>query len=45
MKDAPPPGERREAKVNRLFTVMWTKDGKVYLLGTEGSEAELREWF
>lgn len=44
VKDPPPPGERREAKVNRLFTAMWTKDGKVYLLGTEGGEAELRKW-
>ena len=44
VKDPPPPGERRMAEVNRLFTVMWSQDGKVYLLGTEGSEAELRKW-
>jgi hypothetical protein len=44
VKDPPPPGERKAAKVNRLFTVMWTQDGKVYLLGTEGGEAELRKW-
>jgi type II secretory pathway pseudopilin PulG len=44
VKDPPAPGELREAKVNRLFTVTWTQDGKVYLLGTEGGEAELRKW-
>jgi len=44
VKDPPPPGERRTAKENRLSTVMWSLGGKVYLLGTEGSEAELQKW-
>lgn len=44
VKDPPPAGERRVAKENRLNTVIWTMEGKVYLLGTEGEEAELRKW-
>lgn len=45
LTDPPPPGGRIESKENRLFTATWTKDGKVYLLGTEGGEADLRKWF
>lgn len=38
------PTEVKFAKVNRLITATWTKDGKLYVLGTEGDEAALRKW-
>ena len=42
--DAPPAGEVKIAKVSRLTTASWSKQGKFYLLGTEGDEAALRSW-
>jgi hypothetical protein len=30
--------------INRLVTATWVKDGKIYLLGTEGDEAALRKF-
>lgn len=41
---APAPGETRIDTVNRLSTATWREGKKIYLLGTEGGEAELRKW-
>lgn len=32
------------AKVNRLTTATWTEDGKMYFLGVDGPEAEIRQF-
>jgi hypothetical protein len=32
------------ARVNRLITVTWIQDGKVYLLGTAGDEAAIKKY-
>jgi len=44
LKDAPPPGPPRIAAVNRLITAVWTRDDKVYLLGTEGDVQTIRQF-
>jgi hypothetical protein len=30
--------------IHRLITATWIKDGKLYLLGAEGNEADLRPY-
>lgn len=41
-----PPGVRREfAQVNKLVTVSWTEDGKVYVLAAHGARAVVEKFF
>lgn len=42
--DAPAGAATRFAKVNQLSTATWVKDGKLYLLGTTGNQAELQKF-
>jgi hypothetical protein len=44
VRDAPPPGSREFARVNKLLTVTWTEGDKLYVLGTEGDEQALRRY-
>ncbi len=44
LKDAPTAGPPRFTAVNRLFTAVWSQNGKVYLLGTEGDESTIRKF-
>lgn len=32
------------SKVNRLITATWTQDGKVYVMGAEGNENDIRDY-
>ncbi len=42
VKNAPPAGPARLAKVNQLITATWTQGDKLYLLGTAGDEQTIR---
>ncbi len=42
--DAATPQLAKVAKVNSLITATWTQGDKVYFLGTEGAEADLRQY-
>jgi hypothetical protein len=44
VKDAPHSGLAQFAQVNRLMTAVWSHDGKLYLLGTAGSEQAVRQY-
>lgn len=44
VKNAPAGSTPQFAKVNRLITATWTKDGKIYLLGMEGEAANIRKF-
>jgi len=44
LKNAPADGPARFAAVNRLITAVWSLNGKVYLLGTEGDESTIRKY-
>jgi len=44
LKDAPENGQHRFATLKGLVTAVWTQDGKVYLLGTEGDESTIRKF-
>jgi len=44
VRHAPPPDERRFAQISRLSTVTWTQGDKLYVLGIEGSEQDLRRY-
>ncbi len=44
VKNAPPAGEHRFARVSRLMTVAWTEGDKLYVLGTVGDEQTLRQY-
>jgi len=44
VKDAPDTGAPRFAQVNNLMTATWTAGDKLYVLGTEGDEAVLRQY-
>jgi hypothetical protein len=44
LKDAPAPGPLRFTTVNRLITAIWSRNGKVYLLGTAGDESTIRQF-
>ena len=41
IKDSP--SKMNFTRVTRLSTATWVKDGKIYLLGTEGDEAEIKK--
>lgn len=41
---APAGDKPKFAKVNQLSTAIWTKNGKLYLLGTTGNQAELEKF-
>jgi hypothetical protein len=43
VKNAPPAGPPRLAKVNQLITATWTQGDKLYLLGTEGDEQTIQQ--
>ena len=42
--DAPQNSTPQIARVNGLITATWVKDGKIYLLGLEGDEADIRKF-
>ena len=42
--NAPTPAARQVARVNRLMTVTWMEGGKLYFLGVEGQEADIRRY-
>lgn len=44
VKDAPAAGAPRFAQVNNLMTATWTEGDRLYVLGTEGDEAALRQY-
>lgn len=44
LKDAPAAGQTRFIAVNHLITAVWSKDDKVYLLGTAGDESTIRKF-
>ncbi len=44
VKGVPEDSAPHFAKVNRLATATWVKDGKLYFLGLEGDEAELKKY-
>jgi len=44
VKRAPDDAAPQFARVNKLTTATWTRDGKLYLLGTYGEEQSLRRW-
>lgn len=44
IKNAPLPGQLQLLAENRLITATWTDGDKVYLLETDGNEAELRKY-
>jgi len=44
VKDAPAAAAPRFAQVNNLMTATWTEGDKLYVLGTEGDEAALRQY-
>lgn len=44
VKKSPGAALAQLAPVNRLITAAWTQDGKLYLLGTAGDEAAIRQY-
>ena len=44
VKDAPDATVPQLAKVNRLITATWTDGNKLYFLGVEGGEADIRQY-
>jgi len=44
VKDAPTDTSVHMAKINRLVTATWVRDGKLYFLGMEGEPAELGKY-
>jgi uncharacterized membrane protein YbaN (DUF454 family) len=44
VKDAPPADSRQFVRVNKLMTVTWTQGDKLYMLGAEGDEKNLRQY-
>jgi len=44
IKNAPGTSSPQVAKVNRLITATWTDGSKLYFLGLDGAEAELRQY-
>lgn len=44
VKDAPQNSTPQISKVNQLITATWVQDGKIYLLGLQGDEADIRKF-
>jgi hypothetical protein len=44
VKDAPADSSIHIARINRLVTATWARDGKLYFLGLEGEATELRKY-
>jgi hypothetical protein len=42
--DSPEGAAARFSKINRLITASWNRDGKYYLLGTEGEESAIKHF-
>lgn len=44
VKDAPPAASPQFAKVNQLITASWTRDDKLYFLGTKGDQQTIQKF-
>jgi hypothetical protein len=44
VKDAPKTAAPEFAKINKLITATWTKDGKLYFLGVEGGQPDIKQY-